>query len=339
MSYKVKAVCGAPIRKTPSARSDEKASPAFLPCLSVSASDLHSVSAYRVARFVLLCVLLLGSGQTRPARAQVHPEEVSRAKLVAFNVTLTGTFAVGRRWAEGRLTNWEDALETFLYGGAGGYGFYRAKRLVGGRRPLTGLGLAYLSSSVVENTAQGRSPLSHLRLGAGPVDLRWRTPLAAPDRAGPRLAVEVNVLSALSFTLLPLFEWQPFFQNGMLYYKKRASTGSVLGRTFNRTVLLYEEAGLQSDVRAHEAIHVIQALQVGAVTPYYRLGTLWPGLNNRSASDLWGWDVQIDWLYTVLAPVTLFASYPDRWTEIEAHTLGHMERGRFVRREGAGPGR
>ena len=250
-------------------------------------------------------------------------------RLALFNAALTGTFSVGRRWAEGRLRTWREVAETFVYGVAGGYGFYQAKRLIGNRRDEAGLGLAYLSASVVENTARGGHPLGHVRLGYGPVDLRLRTPLSnqAERRSTetPPITVEVNALSALSLGVLPLFGLSPSFQGSSLYYESDELLGDGgmprlrrSGLAFNRTIVLGPLAGRPT--RSHETIHLVQSMQVGAVTPYYRASALWPGLD-RSVGRLFQWDVQIDWLYSVLAPAALLIDYEHRWAEIEASSL------------------
>lgn len=274
---------------------------------------------------LLLVLALLLTGLTLPAQAQDHPEETSRAKIAAFNVALTGTFALGRCWVEGELESWQEAVEIFLYGGAGGYGFYQAKQLVGRGKPVAGLGLAQLSSSVVENAVQNRHPLSHLRFGPGPVDLRVRTPLARTTDSPP-VTLEINALTTV-FDLIHLVRSgrQPLFAGGTIGFRNTAAAdlstagshradGYAVGRSF---VLSRDAEPLTT---RHELIHVIQVLQAGATTPYYRLSALRPGLN-RSLGSFLAWDVQLDWLYGVLAPASLIIDYDQRWTEIEAHTL------------------
>jgi hypothetical protein len=66
------------------------------------------------------------------------------------------TFAAARGLVEGRFDRAEEVGRAFFWGAASGYGFYQAKRMVGNGRFLHGLGLAYLSASVVENTSSGR---------------------------------------------------------------------------------------------------------------------------------------------------------------------------------------
>ncbi len=283
-------------------------------------------------RSVLLLGLLLATAVAPAARAQdaAPPEPTSEAKVAAFNVVLTGTFAVARSWIEGRLEAREDALRVFLYGAAGGYGFYHAKRLAGGDRLAAGMGLAYLSASVVENAAQGRHPLGYVRLGLGPADLRLRTPLARSGRSGDgaRATVEVNAAGLAGLVVLPLLGYRPVLRGGLLHYRSPEPLGREgdyqrRGLALGRVALLGPQA--PRGVLRHEAVHVIQALQVGAVTPYYRLRTLWPAALHQPAGAAFRgdvrWDVQIDWLYGALMASSLLLDYSERWAEVEAYTL------------------
>jgi len=71
----------------------------------------------------------------------------------------------------------------------------------------------------------------------------------------------------------------------------------------------------------HELAHAVQALQAGAVTPYYRLGALWPEWDRSLLGNTVAWDVQLDWLYEAVFSASLLADYEDRWPEIEAFSL------------------
>lgn len=281
-------------------------------------------SAQSVGLVVLLGLLLAPS----LGRAQDHSahRETGSTRLIAANVALTGILAVGRRWVEGGIEDEGDVLRTFLYGSAGGYGFYQSKRLIGRGHTRIGTGLAFLSASVVENAAMGRHPLGFVRVGPGPVDLRLRTPLARQEAKSPRVTLEPNALSTLaSFVYLVQGEYRPFFSGSLLGFRHTTSVnvapirGFADGYTLGRTILVSRVASA-STVR-HETIHVVQALQLGATTPYYRLSALQPSWDRAIFGSTVSWDVQLDWLYGASFSALLLADYEDRWTEIEAFSL------------------
>lgn len=249
--------------------------------------------------------------------------KASAVRIAAFNVALTGAFALARGLLEGRVEHPHDALRTALGGAVSGYGFYQSKRLIGRSHETAAMALAYASASVAENAAQGRHPLSHVRFGPGPVDLRVRTPLARGD--GPALAIQINAVSAAAAVVLPFAGYRPAFRGGTFVFLRDApfgENGSLIGagRAFGRTILLYDEA--PAVARRHELIHFAQALQVGAVTPYHTLSDVWPRFGRAPSHErAVSWDVQIDWLYGALGAFSALAPYERRWAEVEAYSL------------------
>ena len=279
-----------------------------------------------------LSLLMLAAAGGPAARAQsaAEPEApaVGAVRLAAANAALTGVLAVGRRWTEGRLGSWDDALETFLCGAGGGYGFYQAKRLAGRGHAAGGLALAYASASVVENVSTGRHPLGYVRLGTAPVDVRLRTPLARTEQ-GPPVTVEVNAVGAASLLVLPALGHRPAFRGGWLFLRSGAAVGEqraggtrAAGYAFGRAAVLLEGSG--PAVRAHETIHVVQALQIGATTPYFRLGRVWPRAGRLLEAPFGApvaLDLQLDWLYGAATLAWWPVDYRRRWPEVEAYSL------------------
>ena len=306
------------------------------PVFSRSVAGLMRGSCQLAFLYVTGLLILSGSalGQDRvleqapPSLPERHlPETTSVARIALANIGLTGSFALVRGWLTGNVDDRGDAVEIFLGGGLGGYGFYQAKRLIGNEHAFAGLALAYTSASVVENAAQGRHPLSHLRFGPGPVDLRVRTPFAEPD--APFATVEVNILSAAGALVLPVLGYKPSFRNGKLYFRtndfiNQEGRVRTVARTINRTPLLGPDPSEYT--WEHELIHVVQSLQVGATTPYYRLSSLYPSPSySLGGTEHLKWDLQIDWLYGTLVLSQLAVDYEQRWAEVEAYSLTEPE--------------
>lgn len=271
-----------------------------------------------ILRGLLLSVLLLSSCSTATAQRQSDVEPTSETKLVLANTALTGTFTLGRSLLEGHVEDWSDALRIFSVGAAGGYGFYKAKQVAGRHSPEAGLALGYLSASVVENTAQGRHPLSHLRLGIGGLDVRMPTPASAVEDEAA-WSLEVNALWVGSFLALLPRSKAVLFEDGVLCHLLPDRNGQPVASAIGRFVILHEGFEHHASVMPHEVIHVIQSLQTSAVTPYYRLSQfLGAELRLGEAAT---WDVQIDWLHSAFVFLNLQVPYSHRWTEIEAYTL------------------
>lgn len=266
-------------------------------------------------------LLLLAGGRPCVAQEAERPKAPA-ARAAAFNVGLTSAFALVRGLAEGHIESPRDALRVAVAGAVSGYGFYQSKRLIGRSHEAAGMALAYASASVTENTGQGRHPLSHLRLGPGPADLRLRTPWARAD--GPVLTVEINAGGAVAAVVLPLAGYRPAFRGGTLVFLKSTPLNDYMptihaGRALGRAILLYDEA--PPFAKRHELIHFAQALQVGAVTPYHTLSDVWPRFGGARERRLVGWDVQIDWLYGALGGLSALVPYEQRWAGIEAFSL------------------
>lgn len=266
----------------------------------------------------LLCVLLGSVG----AQAQSTPEASDPAVIAAANGALTGTFAVLRGVANGSVEAPSDALRVFGVGVAGGVGFYQAKRWIGEGREWRGVALAYGAASVVENAARGHHSLSHVRAGIGPLDVRLRTPLAEGEAAPT--TVQLNAVGAAGLAVMPLLGYRPVFRHGTLSYE--STEGPLLGNerrgglAIARVFIVRDVASDSQQAAAydHELIHFVQALQVGATTPYHTLSDLRGGPLRLGPLRV---DVQFDWLYGALAAPLLALDYEHRPWETEAFTL------------------
>ena len=277
-----------------------------------------------------LLLALLCSASAAAQVVEVGGQPIDRAwsereRIALANVGLTSLFTLARGVAEGRVRSVRDGLEVAGWGAVAGAGFYAAKDQVGRGRGALGVGLAFASASLAENAAAGGGVAGHVRVGFGPLDLRLRTPLAT--RPGPALGVEIDPLGAVALVAVPLSGGQPVVRGGVLMYDHPAldrtgggntrTPGTAIGR-----VVLTEEDPDDLVVR-HETIHLIQAVQASAVTPYGTLGSVWRGGRHTARGGAVQWDVRTDWLYgTVGGLDRLLADGPeDGWGEFEAYTL------------------
>lgn len=256
----------------------------------------------------------------RPAH---HYDDVPRGRIAIINSAVTGGFALVRSAIDGKVDSFSDAATVFAAGALGGYGFYLSKQLVGNGNTAPGLGLAYLSQSLVRNTSRGLHPVASLCAGPGPLDLCVDTGLEAQLGSGMR--VEVNAVSTIATVVFPSFGMKPSFSGGYLFFTTGRDLGDRddfirSGFTVGRSAVVSTDA--LEITRRHEMIHVLQALQVGAVTPYLTLSQM-RGRRTffRLGRGAVEWDIQLDWLYFSLAGASAAFPYDRQWTEVEAYRL------------------
>jgi hypothetical protein len=269
-------------------------------------------------RFLTLIALLTalatpGAAQQSPVLND-HHLAVDRGIVLSANAGITGVLALARGVASGNVRSVESGLVVFATGAVAGAGFYEAKRQIGLERIAMGTALAFASASVVENVASGEHPLGYLRVGPGPFDLRVRTPLAREN--GPLVRIEVDPIATVGSVGLPLAGYTAGFCGFTLCFRGGAQpfdhyqNGLAVGR------LIMVSTDASDIVVTHEMIHYVQAVQMGAVTPFGTTGKL--GLVSQPDGY---WDLRVDWLLGVTGLATLLVPYERRWTEVEAFTL------------------
>lgn len=276
---------------------------------------------------IALLLVLLCSAASAQVKTPAPPDPLfsERERIALANVGLTSVFALARGLAEGRVRTVRDGVEVAGWGAVAGAGFYAAKDQVGRGRGALGLGLAFASASLAENAATGGGVAGHVRVGFGPADLRLRTPLAT--RPGLAVAVEVDPLGAVALVAVPLTGGRPVVRGGALTYVhpalERQQSGGFYtpGMAVGRVVLTEDDP--RDLVVRHETIHLVQAVQASAVTPYGTLGSAWRGGRLTSRGGAVRWDVRTDWLYGALGGLDkLLADGPeDGWAEFEAYGL------------------
>ena len=101
---------------------------------------------------ILMAVFLL-----MPAM-KVHAVTEKTVKL--GNVLGSSVTTLARGLLQGQVHGFKDVVKMLAYGAASGYGFYQAKKQVANGHTFSGVLLANLSASVIENVPSGEGPLS-----------------------------------------------------------------------------------------------------------------------------------------------------------------------------------
>jgi hypothetical protein len=261
--------------------------------------------------------------------ASAHPietEHISEARIAAFNIALTSGLTVARGLISGEIRSGRDAARHAAAGALAGYGFFESKRLIGQDHGLVGIALAHGSASFLRNVGEGRHPLASFCAGPGPLDACVRTGLDQGEGAGYR--IEVNAIALTTGAVLLASGMEPRFRDGTLYFRSRNDLGSVgdfirTGYAFGRTIVVAPVA--RESTWRHELIHYVQTLQIGALTPMYTAREqrrLFPGSRfDASEFSVRRWDVQIDWLFLVIAGGNSIVPYERQWNELEAYRL------------------
>ena len=254
------------------------------------------------SRLVFLLIALSGCSASRT---------VSPGRAAAANAAVTSLATLASRLVQGEVRSSDDVALALGAGAVSGLGFYEAKSLAGRGHLGLGLALGYASASLAENVSEGEHPLGAIRYGLGPLDVRVRTPLARSPRAVAVL--EVNAAALASTAVLPFLGYRPDLEAGALVFRRPRDVlegaPDRLGFALGRVIALDTE---RADVVAHEAVHVVQALQIGAVTPGYRIGL------EVGAVPL---ALQADWGLAAMGALHLVVPYEQRWTEVEAFSL------------------
>jgi len=275
------------------------------------------VTSFRRTTAALLVIVFLAS----PSRAATETE------IALANVGITAGFTLLRGWLEGNVRDRKSALRVLGYGAAGGAGFYAGKRLAGDRQIGAGIAVTWLSNSVVENVAVGEHPLGYLRYGIGPVDLRIATPFVRTRRG--RVLVDFNAYQTAAIVNTLADGDDLGFRYGIFYTRSNSSLGLIAGTDFDIAGLAYGRhvvfaPGLtrraDDAVWRHEAVHVAQSIQMGAVSyePYQNLFAKGP---SDKFVRIGG--VRIEGVSLLNDLATHKSAYENHWQEIEAYRLAN----------------
>ncbi|WP_460240160.1 hypothetical protein [Aurantivibrio infirmus] len=248
-------------------------------------------------------------------------KEIKRKNIIG-NALFTTLF----RSINGKLNSWEDLRESLTYGAGAGYLFYKSREMIGNGDESRGLATAYLASSVTENVTLGHHPLSHLRYGIGPMEVRWATPFAPYSEN--KFNFSINAFDAFGALSAAVSGKAKDFKlkNGIL----TATDNSLVGDGFHalaREKTVITRPGNQSDqgLWHHELIHTTQYIQFSSFgsTNLNILGlndSLLPSdLLSNSSNTM---SVRIEWFNALVNAIDQNRDYEDRWMEIEAAKFG-----------------
>lgn len=253
------------------------------------------------------------------------------------NVVATSLLTMANTWVKkGRSFTIKDAARSLFYGGIGGYGFYKAKEAAGKDNVQTGVALAYLSSSIVENTIHDENPLAYIRYGVGPAEFRFSTPLAKNAAAFTTFEFDPIEATTVALNVSKVDKWG--IKDGILYGVSKDNLESddlpvVYAQVGGRHIIIDKDHTEQEDTWRHESIHVIQNIQYQSFFSVRseqikksRIGSYLPGYessSNRSSGLNWvDADVRFGWFHLPMALVTDSGDYSQRWDELEAAQMG-----------------
>jgi hypothetical protein len=261
----------------------------------------------RLMVLVLFAVMLM----TQAADVQA----ASKGTILVGNVIGTGLGTVIRGWIAGNIKSFKDAGKCFIYGSAAGFGFYESKALAAKGNILAGVLLANLSVSVAENVAMGEGPLDYLGFAFPFVHLQVATPLAKNPSA--IFDVSFNSRDIASFITSISNAKHVSFRNCLLTFTadepmSKGSLGWTAG-IFPTTL-----ASSSAQVMNHEAIHVIQNLELMAISPEPLLSRKSNPDQNKKFLRFSGTRLQaFGWANDLILHTA--QKYDNRWKEIEAY--------------------
>ena len=255
---------------------------------------------------MILCAALLIGAMPQKVEA------VSEGTIQLGNIIGNAVTTLVRGLVSGQVRNLGDALKMAAYGGAAGYGFYQAKNLVSGGNITAGVALANLSASVSENVALGQHPLAYIGYSIGFSRIRVATPLAKNPAA--IINFDISARDLVSTVMAIKYADGFSFKGGLFTFSAKESyTGSALGWTFGPYATVLEGAG--DHVLGHEAVHVVQNLQLMAASPYE------PFMFKKSRKTrIFGFSgLRLDALSVANDLAMNAQEYRSQWKEVEAY--------------------
>jgi hypothetical protein len=248
-------------------------------------------------------------------------QAVSEKSIVLGNVVGSGVTALARGLLQGEVHGFKDVVKLLTYGAASGFGFYEAKKQVAAGRTFSGVLLANLSASVIDNVTSGEGPLSYIGFTLPLVRLEIATPLARQNRSLLRFTVSPR--DAISLALAFSKSDRVSLRGGMLSFEADAPLAAgVRGWAYSifPTVL----SGQPDSVYCHEMVHVVQSLQLMAASPEPMVHGYRRENGKAKLLDFAGVRLQAIGLANDLT-LAKFQSYTKYWKEAEAYSLVDSE--------------
>lgn len=242
---------------------------------------------------------------------------VSESTVVLGNVVGSGVTTLVRGLLQGQVHNFKDAVKCLAYGSASGYGFYQSKKLIAADRVFSGVLLANLSASVIDNVTSGEGPLSYLGFSLPLVRIEIATPLARQKRS--LLRVTVSPRDAINLALSLSKSDRVSLRNGMLSFAADTPlSANVLGWAYGLFPTMLN--GTNESVYRHEMVHVVQSLQLMAASPEPFVKGYRREEGKAKFLHFAGFRVQAIGLVNDLT-LSKVQSYSKYWREAEAYQL------------------
>lgn len=244
-------------------------------------------------------------------------EAVSEKTIVLGNVIGSGVTTLARGLLQGKVHNVKDAVKMLTYGAASGFGFYEAKKQVSAGHTFSGVLLANLSASVIDNVTSGEGPLSYLGFTLPLVRLEIATPLAKRNRSLLRFTVSPR--DAISLAMAFSKSDRVSLHGGMLAFE--ADTPLAAGvRGWAYSIFPTVVSGKPDSVYRHEMVHVVQSLQLMAASPEPLVHDYRRETGKAKLLDFAGVRLQAIGLVNDLT-LAKSQSYNRYWKEAEAYAL------------------
>lgn len=244
-------------------------------------------------------------------------QAASEKTVVLGNVLGSSVMSLARGLIQGQVHSFKDAAKMLAYGAASGYGFYEAKKQVAAGHTFSGVLLANLSASVVDNVTSGEGPLSYLGLTLPLVRIEVATPLARHPRS--LLNFSFSPRDIISLVMSFSKADRVSLKGGVLAFEAdKPLADNVLGWAYG--IFPTVVTGKPEWVFRHEMVHVVQSLQLMAASPE-------PFLKNHRRDEgkmkllhFAGVRAQALGLVNDLTLAKL-QSYDNYWKEAEAYSL------------------
>ena len=262
----------------------------------------------------LAVVILLAALLAFPA---AKLSAVTEGTVILGNVVGSGMTTLVRGLLQGQVHNFKDAVKCLAYGSASGYGFYQAKKLVASDRAFSGILLANLSASVIDNVTSGEGPLSYIGFTLPLARIEIATPLARQKRSLLRVTVSPrDVISlALSFSKSDRVS----LRSGMLAFEAdKPLAAGVRGWAYSIFPTML--SGTDESVYRHEMVHVVQSLQLMAASPEPFLKSYRREQGKTKLFNFAGFRAQAFGLVNDLT-LAKAQTYTNYWKEAEAYHL------------------
>jgi hypothetical protein len=242
---------------------------------------------------------------------------VTEGTIVLGNVLGSGVTTLVRGLLQGKVHGFKDAVKCVAYGSASGYGFYQSKKLIAADRVFSGVLLANLSASVIDNVTSGEGPLSYIGFSLPLVRIEIATPLARQRRS--LLRATVSPRDAISLALSLSKSDRMTMRNGMLAFEADTPLAANV-RGWAYSVFPTMLSGTSDSIYQHEMVHVVQSLQLMAASPEPFLKDYRRENGKAKFLSFAGFRVQALGLANDLTMAKL-QSYNKYWREAEAYSL------------------